>query len=426
MDDYQTRVVDHAIDELFPSFAAISIDGARAIGKTSTGRQRARTILDLDVPEVRELVQADPNFISRASTPVLIDEWQNVPEVWDRVRRLVDSDSTGGRFILAGSAAPRGANLHSGAGRIIRFRMRPLSIAERGLAVATVRLGDLLGAADAGVPDVQGSTAVELRDYVREIVASGFPQARRLNDRARRVWLNDYIERVITHDFTEQGQRIRQPELLRGWLRGYAAATASSATFTKIGAALDPGESAGPTKATSIVYRDILGSLFLLDQVDAWLPGRKLSSRAALAPKHFLADPALAARLLNLNEAKLMSAAEPAVNTNDRTRLGNFFEALAALSLQTYAQANDAQVSHYRDHDGRHEVDFIVHRGHAEAVGVEVKLKASITDHDVRHLHWLKKALPEQVVDLVVINSGTHAYRRQDGVAVVPLALLAA
>lgn len=420
---YSRRIVDNSIDELFPSFAAISIDGARAIGKTSTGAQRAKTILNLDLPEIQRLIQADPNYMGRADTPVLIDEWQNVPEVWDRIRRLVDNDATGGRFILAGRAAPIGVRLHSGAGRIIKFRMRPLSIAERGLATPTVRVRDLL---EPGATNITGSSDVDLRGYVREIIASGFPQARQMNDRARGVWLDDYIERVITHDFTEQGHRIRRPELLRGWLRGYASATASATTFTKIGASLDPGEPAGPAKTTSIAYRDVLSSLYLLDQVDAWSPSKKILARAALAPKHFLADPALSARLLNLNEAKLMSATGPASNTGDRTRLGDFFEALVALSLQTYAAANDAQLSHIRDHDGRREIDFILHRGHAEAVGFEVKLKSSINDNDVRHLLWLKQSLPKQIVDLVVINTGTHAYRRKDGVAVIPLALLTA
>ncbi|GEP25810.1 DUF4143 domain-containing protein [Cryobacterium levicorallinum] len=131
-------------------------------------------------------------------------------------------------------------------------------------------------------------------------------------------------------------------------------------------------------------------------------------------------------RLLGLNAVKLMSATGPATNNRDRTRLGDFFEALVALSLQTYAAANDAQLSPFRDHDGRHEIDFVIHREDAEAVGIEVKLKSAITDQDVRHLLWLKESLPDQIVDLVVINTGTHAYRRQDGVAVIPLALLTA
>lgn len=121
-----------------------------------------------------------------------------------------------------------------------------------------------------------------------------------------------------------------------------------------------------------------------------------------------------------------MAAAEPTTNNGDRTRLGDFFEALVALSRQTYAAANDAQVSHFRDHDGRHEIDFIIHRGHTEAVGFEVKLKSSITDRDVRHLLWLNESLPDQIADLVIIDTGAHAYRRQDGVAVIPLTLLTA
>ena len=155
MNGYQRRIIDDTLDELFPSFAAISIDGARAIGKTSTGRRRAKTILDLDLPETRALISADPKYLSRVDTPVLIDEWQHVPEVWDRVRRLVDSDGAGERFILAGSAAPVGAHLHSGAGRIIRFRMRPLSIAERSLATPTVRVRDLLSS---DTSDIHGSS----------------------------------------------------------------------------------------------------------------------------------------------------------------------------------------------------------------------------------------------------------------------------
>jgi predicted AAA+ superfamily ATPase len=422
MEPYTRRIIDDALDELLPSFAAISIEGARAIGKTATGRQRAKTIIDLDLPEARELLQADPDFLARAEAPVLLDEWQRLPEAWDRVRRLVDSDTTGGRFILTGSAAPIGTKTHSGAGRIIGFRMRPFSLAERRLATPTVRVHDLLSGS---TPPVRGESDVGLRDYVREIVASGFPQPRQLNDRARRVWLDDYLERIITHDFAEQGYRIRRPELLRGWLRGYAKATASTTTFTKIAASLDPGEPDGPSKVTSIAYRYVLGSLYLLDQVEAWPLGRKLSSRASLAPKHFLADPALAARLLDLDETKLLSATQ-STNHGDRTRLGGFFEALAALSLHTYAEASGARLSHFRDHDGRHEVDFVIHRGDAEAVGVEVKLKATITDHDIRHLLWLRSVLPDQITDLVVLTTGPRAYRRPDGVAVVPLVLLSA
>ncbi|MEA9986582.1 ATP-binding protein [Subtercola sp. RTI3] len=421
--EYRRRIIDATLDELFPHFAAVSIDGARAIGKTSTARERAETVINLDLPEVRAVVEADPAYIGRALTPVLIDEWQMIPEVWDRVRRLVDDDSTGGRFILAGSASPQGARIHSGAGRIVSFRMRPLSIAERGLAKPTVRIADLL---DGGSKPVEGRSSVELPEYVYEIVASGFPQARLMPTRARQVWLDNYLGRVVTHDFTQQGQPIRQPEALMGWLRGYAKATATSTTWVKVAANVDPGESSPPAASTALRYRDVLNSLFLLDQVDAWSPGKSILARTSHSPKHFLVDPALAVRLLDLDEAKLMSATRGAQNTGDRSRLGAFFEALVALSLKTYAAANDASLSHFRDRDGSREIDFIIHRGDATAVAIEVKLKATITDDDVRHLLWLRDTLPNTIVDMLVITTGSYAYRRPDGVAVVPLALLTA
>lgn len=422
--EYTRRIIDDTLDELLPDLAAISIEGPRAVGKTATARRRAQTVIDLDLPEVRDIVRADPTYITRSPTPVFIDEWQHVPEIWDRVRRAVDEDRSGARFILAGSALANDINLHSGAGRIIEFRMRPLSMAERALTTPTVRVADLFDGE--GKAPIHGESPVTLQDYTNEIIRSGFPYARELPDRARRRWLDTYIDRVITHDFAEQGHRVRQPELLRGWLRGYAAATASSTAFSKIGADLEPGARAIPSRPTSIRFRDVLTSLFMLDQVDAWSEGKRIHARFSQAPKHFLADPALAARLLNLNEEKLLSATQPALNSADRTRLGDFFEALVALSLRTYAAANDAHLSHFRDHDGQREVDFVIHRGHAEAIGFEVKLKPSINDHDVRHLLWLKGRLGDQVADLVVITTGTTAYRRSDGVAVVPLALLTA
>ncbi|MCU1614658.1 MAG: ATP-binding protein [Frankiales bacterium] len=267
---------------------------------------------------------------------------------------------------------------------------------------------------------------MELPDYVHEIVGSGFPQARVMPDRPRQVWLDNYINRLVTHDFSEQGQPVRQPETLLGWLRGYARATATSTTWAKISASVEPGESNPPAASTALRYRDILSSLYILDQVEAWSPSRRVIARAATAPKHFLVDPALSVRLLGLNETRLMSAGQGTVNDGDRTRLGVFFEALVALSLKTYAAANDASLSHFRDRDGVREIDFVIHKGDSTAVAVEVKLKATVSDDDVRHLLWLRDALPDQVVDMVVITTGPYAYRRPDGVAVVPLALLTA
>lgn len=421
MKDYSRRIVDAELDELFGSLAAISLDGPKGVGKTATAAQRARTTFRMDVGSDVQLIRAAPQQLARAAKPVLIDEWQRVPEVWDLVRRSVDDDNRGGQYLLTGSATPSAVSIHSGAGRIVSLRMRPLSLAERGIETPTVRLTDLLsGRANAS----GGETTVALEQYVEEILSSGFPGIRGLAARARRQQLDGYLLRVIDHEFPEQGLRVRRPATLRAWLAAYASATASTATYATILDAATPGLPDKPSRVTTMTYRDVLAQLWLLDEVPAWFPLGQEFARLGSAPKHFLADPALAARLLGIDEDGLLNAARTRVlGPQEGTVLGRLFEALVAMSLQTYAQACEAVLSHLRTRNGDHEVDFIVQRGR-ELVAIEVKLATSVTDSDVAHLLWLNERLGGQLSDMVVVYSGTRAFRRQDGVLVTPAALL--
>jgi hypothetical protein len=356
--------------------------------------------------------------------PVLLDEWQLVPPVWDAVRRAVDRDDAPGRFLLTGSATPSTAPTHSGAGRIVSLRMRPLSLAERGVETPTVSLHDLLAG---GGSAIEGKTDVTLADYVHEIVDSGFPGIRRRSGRARRLQLDGYVRRIIDTDFEEQGFTVRRPEVLERWMAGYAAATATTASFETIRDAATSGQGDKPSKTTTQPYRDILERLWIADPVPAWLPTRNQMSRLAQPPKHHLADPALAARMLGLDANALLRGAEagPPI-PRDGTLLGHLFESLVTLSVRAYAQAADARVKHLRLHGGRHEVDLIVERADQRVLAIEVKLSAAVGDDDVKHLLWLRDQIGDDLIDAVVINTGPQAYRRQDGVAVVPAALLGA
>jgi uncharacterized protein len=424
MNSYNRRIIDTELDDLLPSLAAISIDGPKGVGKTATANERVKTVFPLDDPATAELIRAYPRQLAEVDKPVLIDEWQRVPEVWDFVRRQVDSDSSGNQFLLTGSAAPL-APTHSGAGRIFPLRMRPLSMAERHLEPTSVSLQELFN----GRAAIGGQSGLTLPNYVEEIVSSGFPGIRPLSGRARRGQLDGYIERIIGHDFEEQGLRVRRPQTLRGWLAAYAAATASTASYATILRAAAPGDSdaSRPTKVTTIAYRDILAQLWILDTVDAWTLTHNDFTRLGSAPKHFLTDPALAARLLGADEQKLLSGAEAnMLGPQDGTMLGRLFESLVALSLKTYAQANEATVNHFRSQNGDREVDFVLHRGDRTNVAFEVKLSATVGDGDVKHLLWLKSHLGAELVDMAVINTGEYAYRRPDGVAVIPLSLLGA
>ncbi|MGQ0719521.1 MAG: ATP-binding protein [Pseudonocardiales bacterium] len=424
MDGYAGRIVDDELNDLLAGLPAISLEGPKGVGKTATAQRRAATTLALDDVNQVELLVADPARLDTSQTPVLIDEWQRHPPVWDLVRRSVDRDPRPGRFLLTGSATPRNAPIHSGAGRIVQLRMRPMSLAERAVERPTVSLRSLLTGT---VADIGGDTAVTLGDYADEIVRSGFPGIRRLPARASRAQLDGYLTRIVEREFPELGHPVRRPATLRAWLRAYAAATSTTTAYNAILDAATPGETDKPAKTTTIGYRDVLTQLWLLEPVPGWLPNRSVFARLAQAPKHHLADPALAARLLGTNGGALLAGRDPArASAFEGPLLGALFESLITLSVRVYAQAAEASVHHLRTRNGDHEIDLIVERDDGRVLAMEVKLSPSVDEADVKHLRWLRERLGDDVLDSVVITTGRHAYRRADGIAVVPAALLGA
>jgi uncharacterized protein len=424
---YTRRVVDDELDQLFDHLAAIAIEGPKGVGKTATASQRATTVFELDRIEQRTLFEADPQRLTSAPTPVLLDEWQRLPAVWDLVRRAVDARPDGGQFLLAGSASPLDESIHSGAGRIVRLRMRPLSIAERSLEPTTVSLTALL--AGAATP-ITGESSLNLGDYTDEIVASGFPAIRAFPARARTAQLDGYITRVMDVEFLENGLRVRKPATLKSWITAYAAATATNASYNSILDAATPGDNDKPAKTTTMQYREMLARLFLTDPVPGWLPALNPLTRLAQAPKHHLCDPALSARLLGVSATSLLSgtsADDMSMFDNvgpDGYLLGRLFESLATLSIRVYAQQAEASVHHLRTKNGDHEVDLIIEGADRRIVAVEVKLSPVVTDSDVKHLHWLRSKIGATMADAIVVTTGQHAYRRSDGIGVVPLSLL--
>ena len=419
---YVRRVVDEELDELLRGVGAVALEGPKAVGKTATALQRAKTIHQLDDPAHAEIAAADPARLVSGRPPILIDEWQRVPASWDLVRRAVDRDPTPNRFLLTGSANPDSPATHSGAGRIVRVRMRPLSLAERGLASPTTSLSAMLRGAR---PDVAGSSSVTLHDYTREIVASGFPAIRTLTGRALRAQLDSYIARVVDKDFRELGYAVRDPDLLMRWMRAYAAASSTTATLETIRDAATAGEGAKPSRDRVLAYRSTLARLWLLDPVLAWVPSRNPIARLSRPDKHQLADPALAASLLGISVEAMLEGDTAGISIpRDGTLLGHLFESLVTQSVRVYAQAAEAEVRHLRTKNGRQEIDLIVVRPDQRVVAIEVKLTRTVQDDDVKHLRWLKREIGDDLLDAVVVTTGPHAYRRDDGIAVVPAALL--
>ena len=421
--EYKSRIVDNILDEVFPQLPAIAIEGAKGVGKTATAQKRATTTVKLDEVRQRRIYSNNPALLTELPTPLLIDEWQFIPETWDIVRRAVDDGAQGGHFLLTGSAnIPANTRIHSGAGRIVSLHMRPMSLYERDMCEYPVSLATLL---EGEREDIFASTSVSFHDYVHEIMRSGFPGIRTFTGRALTMHLDSYIERAVNKNLEISSPTIRSTASLRAWLSAYGAATGTNASYEAILNAATPGEKNKPARSTVRGYHNYLSQLYLLDPIPAWTPTFAPLNRLSKTPTHHLVDPALAVRLTGLNEKSLVRGEGKVVGESEETFLGHLFESLAAQSVRVYATGVDAKVFFLRTQEGRHEIDLIVEGDDSSVIAIEVKLASSVDDKDVKHLLWLEKQIGEQIADLVVLYAGDTAYRRSDGVLVLPLAMLA-
>ncbi|MBX3087329.1 MAG: ATP-binding protein [Cryobacterium sp.] len=420
--DYQDRILDDTLDEVLSGIVAVALEGAKGVGKTATASRRAKTILTLTDPQMRAAVHSNYDLVADAEPPVFVDEWQLEAQVWDRIRTAVDQNpGAAGRFILAGSAgAPPDARIHSGAGRIIRLTMRPMSLIERGIQEPSISLRNLF----TGDAEIEGNTEVALPDYVEEILRSGFPGIRNLEGKNRDRQLDGYIARIVDKDLAENGVAVRRPAAMLAWLRAYGAATSSTTDYTKILNAATAGESNKPARATVDSYREHLTRLFILDPVEAWTPSGFPLARLTVSPKHHLVDPALAARMAGIGSKGLLHGDGFGPSLTAGTWLGALFESLAVQSVRIYSDAMNARIGHLRTKQGDREIDIVVEANDTSLVALEVKLAAAVDDEDVKHLLWLQKTVGARLRDAVILNTGKFAYRRKDGIAVVPLALI--
>ena len=416
--EYLLRYVDFALDELLPELHGIAIDGPKGVGKTLTASRRANKIMRLDLPDTRNVVASQTCTELTAAAVVLIDEWQHYPPVWNAARRLIDEKSPT-RFVFTGSASPiAGANTHSGAGRIISLRMRPLALSERVGTQPSIFVRSMF-TNPKGATLIQGNSSFTFADYALEICATGFPDINRLSPRIRRMSIEGYITRIVDRDLPEAGIPIRRPAALRAWLAAYAAATATTASYTKILTAALPAEGEQPSKSAALNYRDLLAKMWILDPLPAWMPTHAPFTRLSKAPKHHLADPGIAAYLMGVSEDVLTSG-----DAGTQEIFGQLFESLLLLTLRGVAPLSEAHAYHFRTPNGEHEVDVILERFDGKCIAFEAKSSAEIVADDVKHLNWLERKLGNRLLDKVLVYTGKYAYRRPDGVAVVPLAML--
>jgi len=430
MERQYERLIEPYLKGLMREFPAIAIDGLKGVGKTVSTKRLANTVFELDRPKDFDQIANIPDILSSETGPILIDEWQRVPFVWDYVRRAVDDGAKPGRFLLTGSIANSNTNIHSGAARIIRRKMYPLSLAERGIEKPTVSIGEMFSSTKPFSASITGKTDVSAAQYIFEITASGLPEFRKLSPESRKIAFESYFANMLSHEFNQQGIRLRQPETLLRWLRAYAAAISTDAGYTEILDASTAGEGNKPAAKTTIAYREALENLWLLDELTPWVDGEDFFSGLKRSPKHYLADPAFSAYLLGLDE-NVLSGTKGWPTRAERfdsqygSILGRLFESLMQLCFNTYASVNNAKLFFVKTHSGDREIDFILQKD-TKVIACEVKFSPTIAASDGKHLKWFAQNVGKECCDAMIVSTGSAAYRREDGIAVVPAALLGA
>lgn len=421
---YKKRLIDSLLQEYLEDFPAVLIEGAKAVGKTSTCQKFSKIAYRLDSNEQLSVVQADSSILFNQEKPVLIDEWQRLPEIWDIVRREVDAELPVGSILLTGSSPSLYQGLHSGSGRIERLKMRPFSIVERDMVEPIVTIETLLTGAEL---TISGKTMLTLADYIDEIYKSGFPGIRDRSTRAIKRSLTSYIDNIIERDFQENNITVRKPRALMAWLKTYAAATATTTAFKTILEAALANENVSPSAKTATNYRDLLENIGIIEELQPWLKLGKIFPNIGKSPKHFLLDVALTVTILNVTKQTLLAGQpQKTIGTLSKSFLGQIFESFVYQSLAVYTEVNEAELSHFRTNDGSREIDFIIEKDNV-LILIEVKAKNDITAHDVRHLNWFERKVKDEFrVQKIVLTTGSQAYTRQDNVHVLPLGLLGA
>jgi len=409
---YRPRVVDAQVDRMLGAVGGVLLEGPRACGKTATGTAHSSSAVRLDVDEDElTLARIDPSRVLEGSAPRLIDEWQLEPRIWNHVRRAIDDRGVPGQFILAGSAVPSDdVTRHSGAGRIGRIRMRPMSLHESGHSTGEVSLADLATSGEASTAD----SALELEGVVDRIATGGWPALQRTSAADAQEALVSYLDDVTRVDLSRlDGSRQHDPSRVQRLLASLARNTATEVSNASL---------ARDTDVDVVTVREYLAALerlMVLEDQPSWSPHLRSRDVVRKAPKRHFTDPSLAAAAVRASPERLLQ--EP-------NALGLFFESLVIRDLRVYAQSFGARVSHYRDGSGR-EVDAIVELRDGGWIAIEVKLgtdqidaAAAGLDAFVRKVDTERSGPPHARVVITAI--GRHAYTRRDGVAVVPIGAL--
>lgn len=418
---YFSRILDALLQQQLKVSGAVQIVGPKWCGKTATAKHNSASQVYLQDPDkgpsLIALASAKPSLILEGAEPRLIDEWQMAPQLWDAVRFAIDQSHRRGRFILTGSATPRRDGerpAHSGVGRISKLMMRPMSLQESHESTSQVSLAELF----AGNQDIAGIADMDIEDLALAICRGGWPEAVLEKDsKIAQEMAKNYVSELLDADIEQMDGIRRNKTWMRQLMRSYARNTSSEATLTTIQADMR-GEM--PSLPTVADYIDALTRAFIIEDLEAWNPQLRSKTVVRTSPTRHFIDPSIAAAMLAVTPEKLLS---------DFETFGLLFESLCVRDLRIYTDALAGRVFHYRDKTGL-EADAVLSLDDGRWALVEVKLGAQQIDSAAEHLKKIAQRVNQEKEGapsfLMVLTGTATAYRRDDGVLVVPLATLSA
>ncbi len=422
MAEYKQRIADRILERKVLGKGAVLIEGPKWCGKTTTAKQLAKSVLDLGDASVlkqsSQMIEISPKSLLEGATPRLIDEWQALPPIWDSIRSEVDKRGEPSQFILTGSSVLPDANetIHSGTGRYAHVMMRPMSLYESGESTGSVSLIDLFAGK---TPDVQ-ENKLEIDDLAYLTCRGGWPWTTLISPKVALDQAFDYVDSVIKRDIQRVDKVKRSPERARLLLRSYARNISQQVSYATIRKDMLSNDASTLDEDTVADYIKVLKKLFVIEDLVAWNPN--IRSKAAIRTsdtRHFV-DPSVGTAALGLGPKDLI---------NDLQSFGLFFEDMVVRDLRVYAEALDGELYHYRDSSGL-ECDTVLHRRNGSYALLEVKLggEDKINEGAASMIELANKIdtdkMPAPSFMAVIIGVGKYAYRRKDGVYVLPIGCL--
>lgn len=422
MNNYRKRIADGILKRKLEGKGAVLIVGPKWCGKTTTAKQIAASVLYMDDPEKKEqnitMSELNPKRLLKGDVPRLIDEWQLAPKLWDAVRFEVDHRGATGQFVLTGSAVPADTKkiTHSGTGRFTWLTMRPMSLYESGDSKGSVSLKDLFD----DVAEIDGEAELSIDRLAFLICRGGWPQAINMRDEIALDQAVDYYDAVVRSDINRVDNVQKNPERVRRLMRSYARNQGGQTPNTVLARDISANDETPISEETVASYVNALRKIFVIEDMPAWNPNLRSKTAIRSSDTRYYIDPSIAAAALGIGPNDLI---------NDLKTFGFLFETLCIRDLRVYADALGGGVYHYRDKDGL-ECDAVVYLRNGKYGLIEIKLGGDkLIEEGAKSLKSLETKIDTDKMNppsflMVLTGTGDYAYRRHDGVYVIPVGCL--